>query len=717
MSGAALSDAWHRLASARVGLLPTVQVRKQSYRRQTWYVLQDAFSQKFFRVTPRAWRFLARLSPRRSVDETWRDYVDEFPEEAPGQEEVAQLLSQLNLANLLYFRHQADSAAIYQRDQNRRQRELRAKWMAFLYIRIPLIDPDAWLDRIRPLIAVFTHPLAALLWFVVVGMGAAAAIGEREALADGAQGLLSLSNLPWLYLSLAVLKLCHELGHAFVCKHYGGQVHTLGVMFLIFTPLPYMDASASWRFRSRGQRALVGAAGMIVELFLAALGAMVWANSGEGLVHSLAFNVMVVGSVSSLLFNGNPLLRFDAYYILADLVDIPNLYQKASQQWLYYADRWLLGSRIAFPAALDGWERGWMSAYAPLSYFYRLFITVGILLFVLDQWFVLGLAMFFVAAWTLAVMPLTKLFGHLTGPRAQKNRARAWLVAGTLLLALGWVLGGVPLPRAIKADGVLEAERSLTVVAGVDGALTRIEARSGDTLAAGQVIARLDNPELRHDLEVTRQQLAELAAQRRRALAVSLADLEPLARREGALRARLAELQDLRESLVIRAAQGGRWVAPNLHEMEGTWISRGVSLGEVVVDSGYRFTAIVTQEDAEQLFRQRPSGVEVRLSGQADHLIQASTVTLIPYQRQKLASSALGWMGGGDFAVRPDDQSGKAAAEAFFELRAQLPGDALRGLVALHGLTGRLRIPLPEQPLAVTLRESLRQLAQKRYQL
>ena len=717
MSGAAFSDAWHRLASARVGLLPTVQVRKQTYRRQTWYVLQDAFSQKFFRVTPQAWRFLARLSPRRSVDETWREHVREFPEEAPGQEEVAQLLSQLNLASLLYFRHQADSAAIYQRDQTRRQRETRAKWMAFLYIRIPLLDPDAWLDRIRPLIALFTHPLAALVWLLVVGLGGAAALGEREALVDGAQGILSLSNLPWLYLSLAVLKLFHELGHAFVCKHYGGQVHTLGVMFLIFTPLPYMDASASWRFHSRWQRALVGAAGMIVELFMAAIGALVWANSGEGLVHSIAFNVMVVGSVSSLLFNGNPLLRFDAYFILADLLDIPNLYQKASQQWLYYAERWLLGSSLAQPAALDGWERGWLTAYAPLSYVYRLFITAGILLFVLDQWFVVGLVMVVIASWTLVFQPLVKLFAHLTGMRSQRNRVRAWLVSSALVLTLFAIVGGVPLPHAIKADGVLEAERSNSVVTGVDGWLAQLEAHSGDMLSAGQVIARLDNPELRHDLEVTRQQIGEIAAQRRRALAVALGDLEPLARRERALRERQNELETLRDELVVRASQAGRWVAPNLNEREGTWINRGPSLGEIVGEGGYRFTAIVAQEDAEELFRQRLAGVEIRLRGQADQLIHASAVTLIPYQRQKLASSALGWMGGGNFAVRTDDESGKQAAEAFFELRARIPNEALRGLVALHGLTGRLRVPLSEQPLLQRLRESLRQLAQKRYHL
>lgn len=717
MSGAAYSDSWHRLASARVGLLPTVRVRKQTYRDQSWYVLQDAFSQKFFRVTPQAWRFLARLSPRHDVDEIWRAHVARFPDEAPGQEEVAQLLSQLNMANLLYFRHQADSAAIHERDQTRRRRETRARWMAFLYVRIPLVDPDAWLDRIRPLIALLGHPLIWALWLGVVLGGGAAALGRWDALASNMEGLLSLSNLPWLYLCLAALKLCHELGHAFVCKHFGGQVHSLGVMFLIFTPLPYMDASASWGFRSPWRRALVGAAGMLTELFLAALAALVWANTGDGLVHSLAFNVMIIGSVSSLLFNGNPLLRFDAYYILADLVDIPNLYLKAGQQWLYYADRYLLGSREARSAALDAWEWGWMTAYAPLSYLYRLFITGGILLFVLDQWFFLGLLMLLVAVWTLAVFPLVKLATHLSGHRSQKNRVRAWAVTLALLALLAAFLGAVPLPHAVRADGILEAERSLPVPARVDGWMVRLEARDGDPVQSGQILARLDNPELTHDLEVTRQQLAELAAQRRRALVDGLAELEPMARRRQTLLQRLRELEDLERHLEIRALQAGRWVAPDLHEKEGGWIARGDVLGEISSGDGWRFSAIVPQEDAERLFRRRLTGLELRLTGQAEQVIPAAALALIPWQRQRLASSALGWMGGGDMAVRPDDSSGRAAAEPFFELRAHLPAPLPPGVTPLHGLTGRLRIPLEQRTLAQRAGDALRQLVQKRYQL
>jgi putative peptide zinc metalloprotease protein len=378
MAGATFSDSWHRLAEARVGLLPSVQVRKQRYRNQDWFVLQDTFTQKFFRVTPTAWGFLARLAPSRTVDEAWREYVRDHAEIAPGQDEVVQLLSQLNASNLLFFRNQPDSGGLFQRAETRRQRELQGKLMAFLYVRFPLFNPNEWLNRIQPLINVLLHPLMAVVWLVVVTLGGMAALGQREALLDGAEGILSLGNLPWLYLSLASLKLFHELAHAFVCKRFGGEVHTLGVMLLIFTPLPYMDASASWSFRSRWQRALVGAAGMIIELFLAAIAAMVWANTGDGLVHSLAFNVMVVGSVSSLLFNGNPLLRFDSYYILIDILAIPNLFQKSGQQWLYFGDRYLMGNTSAQSPAQDRWEWIWMTSYGLMSYLYRLLITTGL---------------------------------------------------------------------------------------------------------------------------------------------------------------------------------------------------------------------------------------------------------------------------------------------------------------------------------------------------
>lgn len=717
MVGSTFSDSWHRIAAARVGLLPTVEVRKHRYRDRDWYVLQDTFTQKFFRVTPEAWGFLGRLTPERTVDEVWQAYVIKHADAAPGQDEVVQLLSQLNAANLLYFRNQPDSGSLFRRAEMRRQRELQGKLMAFLYLRFPLVSPDRLLNRLRGLIHLVFHPVTALLWLAVVTLGAMAALDQRQALADGAEGLLALDNLPWLYLSLAGLKLFHEFGHAFACKRFGGAVNTLGVMLLILTPLPYVDVSTSWAFRSRWQRALVGASGMLAELLLAAVGALIWANTGDGLVHGIAFNIMVVGSVSSLLFNGNPLLRFDAYYILIDVIDIPNLYQKGAQQCLYLADRYILGTPGTHAPANDRWEWGWMTGYGVLSYLYRLLISAGVILFVLDRWFAVGLVMLAVAVFTMLAMPLYKFYVYLGGPRLQRNRPRALVSSALVAATVVGLVGFVPLPSAIRANGVLEAELTTTMFSSADGWLVEIAVDNGALLRRGDVIARLRNPDLEQDLEVTRKQFAETGLLFRQALTKAQAELSSLRARGEVLAARLGELESIRRDLVVVAPVAGRWVAPSLHELRETWIRRGQTLGEIVAGEGYRCTAIITQEDAHALFSADHQGIELRLNGQAGNVIAVGDITLIPYQRQKLASPALGWMGGGELATHREDQSGQLAAEAFFELRAAVPNDALAGIAAMHGLTGSLRIPLAKRSLYARAHESLLQMLQKRYKL
>lgn len=717
MSGAVFSDAWFRIAQARVALPSSTRVERQYFAGALWYVLQDTYSHRYFRITPQAYAFLARLTPERTVEQTWHAYIAEQPEQAPGQEDIVRVLSQLHVANMLYFVDLPDHQAIDARASRQRRRELQSKLMGFLYVRIYLFDPDRWLDRCRGLIAALTGPAALLAWLLVLLAGAGAALQNWDALSDHSQGLFSLSNLPWLFLSLTVMKLLHETGHAFVCKRFGGKVHAFGVMFLIMTPLPYVDMASAWSFKNRYQRALVGAAGMLVELFLAALGALVWSQTGAGMVNSLAFNVMVVGSVSSLLFNGNPLVRFDAYYILADLVDIPNLYQKAQQQWLYLGDRYILGTPGAQSPAHGRRERWWFTCYGFAAFFYRLSVTIGIVLFVLDQWFAVGLVMAAITAATMLYLPSSKLYAHLRGPKLQHNRRRAAATVGLLLagaLAFGQF---VPLPYAIRAHGVLQARQSSIVHATSEGRLLRVLVRSGEQVGAGALLAQLENPELEYEIELARQQRRELEAQLRLALYRIPADGAPLARRLQALAAQLDELERLRANLSVRAAHAGRWVAPSLHERGGGWIARGQPLGELVQGARFRFVAVVPQEQTDELFRQRHAGGQLRLAGQAELGIDIAQFTLIHYQRERLTSSALGYAGGGEIAVKPGDQSGEASAEPFFEIHALLPDAAPAAARPLHGMSGVLRIALPGQPLFWQARKSVAQLFQKRYGL
>lgn len=709
------SETWHRVSQARLSLLPTVSVHKQRFRGEDWYVLRDAYTQRFFRIRPMAYIFVSRLSHERTVDEVWRSCLDDFPQEAPGQEDAMQVLSQLHHSNLLHYRSKADSQTIFERYQTHRKREIGGQLLGFLYLRVPLWDPNAWLNRQRSMVEKWVSwPAAAVLIGVLIA-GGLSAILNGDRIWDQSQGLFAIDNLIWLYLCMAVMKMLHELGHAFVVKKFGGEVHTMGLMFLVFMPLPYVDATASWGFRSRYARALVGAAGILVELFLAALGAMVWASTGPGLINSLAFNVMVIGSVSSLLFNGNPLLRFDAYYVLSDLLDIPNLYQKASQQWFYFADKYLLGSEKAEPPSRDSREWWHMTLYGLFSFMYRMLIVATILLFVTDQWFAVGVVFAFTTLIMLVVLPAKKWFAHLTGGSVYRNRRRAVLASLALVLVPGAVVLWLPLPHAIRVPGMVEAVQYTRVTASSSGRLESVVVLSGTPVMPGQLLLVLTSPELEWELDIARQQTLETQMLLSMAFGGTLSDIVPLQKRLESLAVRTAELGARREALEVRARHAGVWFSPRLNEKVGNWLPRGELLGEVVDNSRLRFTAVVSQEEVNRLFRDKPQTGELRLMGQADHPVEARQLAVLPYQKQQLASSALGWGGGGSIAVKPDDPQGLSTVDTFYEVQAPIPAD--QPGVAWHGMTGWLRIPMQYQSLYEQLATAFMQLLQKRYQL
>src|ERR1019366_7475566 len=182
-----------------------------------------------------------------------------------------------------------------------------------------------------------------IVWCGVLGWAVKTCIDHSAELGTASRNVFASSNLVLLYLGIVVVKVLHELGHAAACKHFGGQVHTLGVMLLFFSPLPYVDVTSSWSFRERWKRIAVASAGVIAELFVAGLAAIFWANTGPGVWHDLAFNMMIAAGVTTLLFNANPLLRYDGYYVFSDLIDLPNLYQRAQQMLIYLAEKYLFG--------------------------------------------------------------------------------------------------------------------------------------------------------------------------------------------------------------------------------------------------------------------------------------------------------------------------------------------------------------------------------------
>ena len=717
-SGRTYSDAWHRVAGVRACLRSSVRAHRQTFRGQDWVVLRDSLSSDFFRVTADAYAFVSRLGTDRTIDEVWSELIEAEPEVALTQEEVVQLLGQLHLSNLLQFDRGAAAASLFERYRERRGREIKALILGFLAIKVPLIDPDRALDRSMPLIRLLFGPVGALCYLVLLVLGTKALVDESHRLFDQSAGLLAPGNLGLLYVGLVLAKLVHEFGHAAACKRYGGEVHKMGVMLLLFAPLPYMDATASWGFRSRFHRMLVGASGVLAEFAVAAVAALVWANSAPGVINALAYNVIFVASVSTLLFNLNPLMRFDGYHMLVDWLDVPNLFQRSRDQLKYLGERFALGVKNAEPAARTRKEAWLLPTYGVVSLGYWLVLMSTIIFFIAEQYLEVGIALAWIIFFTAIALPLLKFAKYLvSSPRLQHQRLRAvtsTAVIGSLAFA---VLALVPLPERVRVKGVLQASDFRELYSESGGTLVQVLVRPGSWVKAGQPLARLDNPELDYEIRAARRQREQLLAQELQAVSMAVANLQPLVRQRQAVEEKIAQLLQQQKQLVVLAPIEGIWSASELEASRGQWIGRGASMGTVVDDRSWRFVAVLPQVSTH-LFEAGVVYSEIRIGGQQEFNVRSASTEIMPFEQGQLPSAALGMAGGGDIAVQSGDTKGLAAAEPFFRIHAQLPPlEQAQALRRLHGRLGTMRITLPDSPLLVQWERGARQFLQRKFRV
>jgi len=709
------SESWHRVANQRIHLRTGIEVQRHRFRGERWMVLQDPLSNQFFRLRPEAYEFVGRLRPDKTVEQVWQECLELFPRTAPGQEAVVNLLAQLYHGGLLHYELAPDTEQLFQRYKKRRQAELGFRWLNIMFMRFPLLDPDRFLVRTLPLVGKLISPIGALLWLAVVGWGIKVVIDNFPALRDQSQGVLDPGNLFWLYTGLVIVKTLHEFGHAYFCRHYGGEVHQMGVMLMIFTPVPFMDATSSWGFRKKRHRILVGLAGMIVEFFVAALAALVWSRTAPGVIHSVTFNIMFVASVSTLLFNVNPLMRFDGYYILSDWLEIPNLNQRSTGQLRYLAERHLLGVKAAQSQAHSKSEAWWLVVYGVAALIYRTIVFAGIVWFIADKWLLLGMAMAVACVLAWLCVPVVKLTQYLAAsPRLDRNRPRAIAVVAVCAAGIFAFLQFVPLPYHFRASGVLQARQWSQAITDASGEVAEILAAPGQRVAAGQPLVRLENQELALRMAEARAVFQEVEARWRAAVQRDAASLKPLASRRESARLLIERLETEQKNLIVRARHEGIWVAPGVEDFRKRWLKRGTPLGLVVDPRSFEFSATVLQEDVDRIFRLRLPAAEVRLFGQVAEVMKITDLRRVPGEQRALPSPALGWMAGGDVATNLRDQEGRTAKEPFFSVIGQVA--ASDDVALLHGRTGKVRFKLEDQPLLPRWIRRLSQLLQKRFQ-
>ncbi len=519
----AFDRTWYRVAPLRPRLRLHAQTHRQRARGQVWYVVQDHQTGRHFRISVAAHALLSMMDGSRTVGEMFDRLARHVGSERPSHGETVRLLVQLHQADLLATPLPPDLTELDRRADKHTRGRIWSQFRNPLAIRLPLWDPNRFLERTMPVGRFLGHRLTLLVALAIVLTGAVLVAMHWHALAGNvADRVFAADNVLLMALLYPIAKTLHEAGHAYAVKLGGGDVHEVGVMVLIMFPVPYVDASASAGFPDTWRRVVVSAAGIMMELVLAGLATIAWVSLGPGPARAAALDIMILCGFSTVLFNANPLLRFDGYYVLSDLIGIPNLDTRARKYLSTAVRRYLLGMPEPPETVESSGERGWLMAFGVLSTIYRVVMAVTIGLIVAAKFFVFGVMLATASAVQTFVLPVIGAARFvLFGRELRSGRLRAILGAGTGLVTLALLLFVLPIPHAVVAPGVVWVPSEAIVRAGADGFVTAIEVPPGSAVEPGTPLIRLQDPVAAAQLQVL---ASEVAVQRARFDAVNLID-------------------------------------------------------------------------------------------------------------------------------------------------------------------------------------------------
>ena len=677
MSDTIFSPSWYRVAELKPRIRAHARIYRHVFRGKVWFVLHDSAAERSHRFTPAAHHLIGLMDGERTVQELWEATSASLGDEAPTQAETIRLIGQLQAADALLCDVPPDSMEVFRRHQRHESQLWKRRLLTPLALRFPLVDPDRFLVRTLPKVEWLFGWLGVVLWLAVVGAGSVLAVSHWTDLTENlSDRVFAPQNLLLLWLVYPVVKVFHELGHAYAVRKWGGEVHDIGIMLLVFTPVPYVDASAASGFRDKRHRMVVGAMGIGVELFLGSLALFVWLNVEPGAVSAIAYNVMLISGVSTLLFNGNPLLRFDGYYVLSDALEIPNLGARSNRHLGYLFQRHVLRIQDAISPADSRGERYWMTTYGIASFVYRVFIMFVIITFVASKFFFVGVL---VAIWAIATqvfMPVAKSVSFLfTNPLLARQRGRAVVTSVLIAAAVAVVLLVVPAPSWTRAEGVVWVPEEAQVRAGTDGYVERLLAASDSEVTRGQPLVKAEDPFLTTGVAILEAQLQELGAQYDEAIFADRVKAAMIAEEMVAVEASLKRSRERESNLVWHSPGNGRFVLPNAPDLPGRFVTKGQLVGYVVEPKAIIVRAVLSQDDIAQV-RKATKSVEVVLANWGASPLPARVRREVPGGSPDLPTAALGSTGGGAFAVDPRDPKGVRALTRVFQVELELPGAA-----------------------------------------
>lgn len=581
----------------------------------------------------------------------------------------------------------------------------------YLFIRVPLIRQDQWLRQLLPFVTMFYTRRFAWITVAAGTIGLYLVSRQWGAFIATFPNFFSFGGAALYVLTLAFVKSMHELGHAFTAARHKCRVVTMGIAFLVMTPMLYSDVTDAWKLPDRRARMQIDAAGVIVELAIACFATLAWSFLPNGGLRSAAFLLATSSWLATLAINLSPFMRFDGYYMLSDFLGVPNLQPRAFRLGSWRLREALFDVGVQSPERLPQRTQTVMIFYAYAVWLYRAVVYFGIALLVYHYFFkILGIILFFVEVGWFLARPVTSEIKEWWKMRQQiQTHGRAWLTFGGASLILVALI--VPWSTEIEIPAVLEPAHFARVYTGKSGEIRSVNLRDGDFVHAGDPLITLESPKLEQDMRVTKTKIALIQAKldRRVAEARDRADTLPLDMEKRLLRQKIAGLTEEMGRLVIRAPINGqvRDVAPNLRP--GIYVEKTLQIAMVADGTQHIALGYVDGGDVERL-GDHAKGVFIP----DDPLGKGFDVKLQSIARAGTRSLDIAYLAsvyGGPLAVRPAKDQSLVPENALFLTKFDVAGTAkgdtfTRGVISARGDAVSYVHRFWEQGVQVFMREA-----------
>lgn len=692
------------ISEARITLRDDLRFRTQQFRGKTCYVIEDPTSSSYYRVGEAEYTLISLFDGHRSLGEVLQAASSVLGRKAFTEQDAAVIAKWLVEAGLAKTQTVGEVARLHRKAGEKKTAQQKQRWNPII-TKFPLFRPERMLDRCAPWFSWTTTRAAFLIWFMTVSVALFQLLSHVDRLASRVYDVLTPDNWLWLGLTWLMLKFVHESFHALYCRKYGGEVREAGVVLIAFAPIFYVDVTSSWRFASKWQRMMVAAAGMYVEVFVGAVATLVWIHTQPGTVNQVALSMAVLSTITTVIFNANPLMRFDGYYLLSDALEIPNLATRGQQYLNYWSKKYVFGATITSPLDWSA-EGGFIRCYGVAAFVWRILITISIGIVLATLFHGVGLILAAGALFAWIAVPLVRSVRYLVlgDEVSPPNRAYFAALATVWGVSLALACSFAPWPFAVKAPGVVEYLPGGIVRTEVSGFVRRVHAKPGQVVQAGDLLVELDNERLRS--ETKRLELA-LAASRKRVFMASKAgdiasqkiELENRRKLESQLEQRRQQLGCFR----ICSPIAGVVVADELASLHGMFLEEGTELMTVGDESRKQIRLSVEQQDSDHFATHLGTTVNVTMrAGERDNLrlplqhIDPSASTAVEHLSLTVA-------GGGRIPVqRVGDGDDWEFLRPRLSGRVKLPADDAKSLRA--GQLALVKLPTARSTLGAGLR-------------